>query len=229
MKKIFHLFALTALLMMGGRSLAQNKHEYVDLGLPSGTLWATCNVGANAPWEYGDYFAWGETKTKNTYNESTYKHCKGNDHRQTKYCNKSDYGNNGFTDKLTVLKAGDDVATAKWGSKWCMPTKEQWEELRQCTIRQWTTMSGVNGLLFIAPNGQMLFLPAADCRLHDKLYSDVGNDGSYWSSSLDTDQLGPSCAWYLFFNSSPTYDGTFDTRSRYMGLSIRPVRSSRDR
>ena len=80
-----------------------NGHDYVDLGLPSGTLWATCNVGASKPEGYGNYYAWGETKTKTTYNWDTYKYANGNYDELTKYCNKSDYGNNGFTDKLTTL------------------------------------------------------------------------------------------------------------------------------
>ena len=112
----------------GGNGGGNDTHAYVDLGLPSGTLWATCNVGADYPWEYGNYYAWGETKTKTSYNWSTY--TKGDEDKLTKYCSKSDKGNNGFTDKLTKLQPGDDVSTAQWGSGWCMPTKEQWEELK---------------------------------------------------------------------------------------------------
>ncbi|MBO4370001.1 MAG: hypothetical protein J5808_01395, partial [Paludibacteraceae bacterium] len=85
-------------------------HDYVDLGLPSGTLWATCNVGANTPEEYGDYFAWGETTLKSNYEWSTYKY--GTYNQLTKYCYKSDYGKNGFTDTKTTLDAEDDAATA---------------------------------------------------------------------------------------------------------------------
>ena len=81
-----------------------NDHEWVDLGLPSGTLWATCNVGATKPEEYGDYFAWGETKQKNIYNLDTYRYCNNGDVKQlTKYCSDLEYGYHGFTDNLTVL------------------------------------------------------------------------------------------------------------------------------
>ena len=121
---------------------AQDNHTYVDLGLPSGTLWATCNVGANFPEEYGDYFAWGETQPKDTYNWSTYKYANGDYDKLTKYCNRSDYGNNGFTDNLTALQTGDDPATANWGSGWRRPSKAQWDELLANTTNQWTAKNG---------------------------------------------------------------------------------------
>ena len=98
-----------------------NGHEYVDLGLPSGTLWATCNVGADTPEGYGDYFAWGETTPKTTYNWNTYKYCNGGEglNTLTKYCSDSNFGYNGFTDNLTVLQLmDDDAATVNWGSGW---------------------------------------------------------------------------------------------------------------
>ncbi|MBO6025765.1 MAG: SUMF1/EgtB/PvdO family nonheme iron enzyme [Bacteroidales bacterium] len=179
---------------------------YVDLGLPSGTLWATCNVGADTPEGYGDYFAWGETTTKSTYSWDTYKYYNGS---VTKYT-----GNDG----LTTLQSGDDAATANWGSGWCMPTKAQWEELQDNTNVTWTTQNGVNGRKFTASNGNSLFLPAAG------LYGEVdaaGGYGFYWSSSLYTDY--PSRAWYFSFHS----DGyIMDYRGyRYDGLSVRPVRS----
>ena len=89
---------------------AQQTYQYVDLGLPSGTMWATCNVGASNPWEYGDYFAWGETMPKQNYNWLTYKYANGDYYKQTKYCTTNFNGNNGFTDNLTVLEPSDDVA-----------------------------------------------------------------------------------------------------------------------
>ena len=97
-------------------------HAYVDLGLPSGTLWATCNVGASSPEEYGDYFAWGETEPKNDYNWSTYKYCKGSSTTMTKYCTSSSYGT---VDNKTELEPSDDAATVNWGSNWQMPSLEQ--------------------------------------------------------------------------------------------------------
>jgi len=200
-----------------------NGHEYVDLGLPSGTLWATCNIGATKPEEYGDYFAWGETSTKNTYNWTTYKYSKGDEDELTKYCNNSDFGNNGFTDNLTELQRGDDPATANWGSGWQTPSDEQWEELLANTTSELTTQNGVEGRLFTSKkNGQSLFLPAAGDRWDDEL-SDVGSRGLYWSSSLDTGY--PGNAWDFFFNSG--YYGMSYYGSRGDGHSVRAVRSAR--
>ena len=139
-----------------------NGHDYVDLGLPSGTLWATCNVGADTPEGYGDYFAWGETEPKDYYEWSTYKYCnEGNWTGLTKYCSSNSFGYLHFIDDLTVLEAVDDAVTANWGSGWCMPTEDQWEELCQNTSNSWTTQNGINGRLFTASNGNTLFLPAA--------------------------------------------------------------------
>ena len=90
-------------------------HDYVDLGLPSGTMWATCNVGAESPDQYGDYFAWGETTPKDTYNWNTYLYSNGDYNQLTKYCSQSDFGFNGFTDNLKTLQPSDDAATTNWG------------------------------------------------------------------------------------------------------------------
>jgi hypothetical protein len=198
-----------------------NTQAYVDLGLPSGTLWATCNVGATTPEGFGDYFAWGETQPKDYYDWSTYKYCNGNYGQLTKYCSNSSYGFNGFTDNLTVLQSGDDAATTNWGNGWCMPTEEQWRELNQNTTNTWTTQNGVTGRLFTASNGNSLFLPAAGYRLDDELY-DVGSHSNYWSCSLDTGR--PINVWSFFF-----YSGDFGVGRdrRHFGLSIRPVRSAR--
>jgi hypothetical protein len=197
-----------------------DDHAYVDLGLPSGTLWATCNVGADTPEGYGDYFAWGETQTKTTYNWSTYRYCNGNYDQLTKYCNYSSYGYNGLTDDLTVLQAIDDAATANWGSGWCMPTRAQWEELYHNTTNVWTIRKGVNGRLFTASNGSSLFLPAAGVRWNDELDNE-GFLGRYWSSSLYTDY--PSRAWGFYFDSGYY---SVDYYHRYYGRSVRAVRSS---
>ena len=198
------------------------SHDYVNLGLPSGTLWATCNVGATTPEGYGDYFAWGETQTKDYYDWSTYKWCDGGYDRLTKYCTDSHYGYNGFTDNLTVLEPSDDAATANWGSGWHTPTREQWQELSDNTTSTWTTQNGVNGRLFTASNGNSLFLPAAGCRWDSEL-NGAGGDGYYWSSSLYSDY--PGRAWDLYFYSDDT--GMNYGRGRYCGRSVRAVRSAR--
>ncbi len=195
-----------------------SNHEYVDLGLPSGLLWATCNVGADSSEDYGDYFAWGETQTKNTYNWSTYQYCNGNSSTLTKYCNNSNYGYYGFTDNLTTLLPEDDAATANWGSDWRMPTKEEWQELYNNTTCTWITQNGVNGKLFTASNGNSLFLPAAGWYFNSSLNNSYG---SYWSSSLDTDS--PDKAWYFHFTSGGCY---MLHNNRGYGRSVRAVRSS---
>lgn len=214
----------------GGTGTADG-HEYVDLGLPSGTLWATCNVGADAPERCGDYFAWGETQTKDTYNWDNYKYANGSSDRLTKYCNKSSYGNYGFTDNLTTLQVGDDPATANWGSGWRTPTKVQWDELHKNTTYKWTTQNGVKGCLFTAKNRHTLFLPAAlyqsNIFLHNGqiYYGGHGSYGFYWSSSLNT--VTPSSAWGFYFDSDG-YDVRSDDRDGpdHPGSSVRAVRSA---
>ena len=206
----------------GGGGL--NEHAYVDLGLPSGTLWATCNVGAETPDGYGDYFAWGETTPKTTYNWSTYKYCKvnsdGRPSKLTKYNTSISYGT---VDNLTLLQMRDDAATANWGSGWRTPTMEQWEELVNNTTSTWTTQNGVNGRLFTANNGASLFLPAAGGRWDSELV-DAGYVGDYWSSSLYTDDPGsPKDAWDFYFDSG--YYGVGDLY-RYGGQSVRAVREN---
>lgn len=220
MKKIINLFVMAALLMAGSRSFAQNNHEYVDLGLPSGTLWATCNVGAKTPEEYGDFFAWGETKPKSNYSRSTYKYCNVHTNRLIKYCSRSEDGNNGFTDQLTTLQSGDDPATS-WGSGWRMPTKEQCEELLNNTTNKWTIQNNYMGILFTSKkNGRTLFLPAAGYRINLDFNEKAGYRGHYWSSSLRTDY--PDDAWNLVLLSDGC--GMSNIGDRAWGFSVRPVR-----
>ena len=153
-----------------------NTHTYVDLGLPSGTLWATCNVGATTLEGYGDYFAWGDTQPKTAYNWSTYQYCNNDDNQLTKYCSQSSYGYSGFTDNLTTLLPEDDAATANWGNGWRMPTRAEFQKLLDNTTVTRTTQGGVYGRLFTASNGNSLFLPAAGVRWEDEL-DDVGSYG----------------------------------------------------
>lgn len=197
---------------VGGGS---GEHEWVDLGLPSGTLWSTCNVGANSPEEYGDYFAWAETQPKDDYDWSTYKYCNGSETTLTKYCDNSVFGYNGFTDTLTILQSIDDAATANWGNDWCMPTKEQWKELFDNTSSIWTTQNDIDGRLFIASNGNSLFLPATftgEAKNSDRI-------GLYWSKTLDE----ASCGMFASFGMYNFYEAGY---ARCYGLSVRPVRKT---
>ena len=203
---------------------ASGSHQYVDLGLPSGTLWATCNVGANNPWDYGDYFAWGETTTKSTYSWSNYKYCRdGAYDKLTKYCNKSSYGNNGYTDSRTTLEKSDDAAYKNWGSDWCMPTQWQFQELKDKCTWTWTTRNGKNGYeVKSKSNGNTIFFPTVGywCCGEGKP-SHVGSFGYYWSSSLSAGS--PLDARFLNFDSSCVYSNGYDRSS---GRSVRPVRRS---
>jgi hypothetical protein len=201
----------------GGNGGNHNGHEYVDLGLPSGTLWATCNVGATTPEAYGDYFAWGETQPKTIYNWSTYRHCNGDFDQLTKYCYNSSFGYNGFTDNLTTLLPEDDAATANWGNGWCMPTVDQWNELRNNTTNTWTTRNGVDGMLFTASNGNSLFLPAEGYLWNDEL--DGVGGGYYWSSSFGNSN-NPDYPQCFYFNSG-YYNLT--AYGRPTGHSVRAV------
>ena len=198
-------------------------HAYIDLGLPSGILWATCNIGANAPEEYGDYFAWGETQPKDYYDWSTYLYANGTsdqDPQLTKYCSNANYGYNGFTDNLTTLLPEDDAATANWGSGWRMPTEEEIRELYNNTTMTWTQQNGVNGRLFTATNGNNLFLPFAGYHSNDEL-NYAGNLGYCWSSSLYSDS--PYGAWSVYFISDYYFVGY---SNRLYGFPVRPVRSA---
>ena len=204
------------------RTLVANfdlDHTYVDLGLPSGLLWATCNLGANNPEDYGDYFAWGETQPKDNFSWTNYQYCMGSFNTLTKYCNNPDIGYNGFTDDLTTLLPEDDAATANWGDEWRMPTEGEWQELYENTTVTWTMRNGVRGRLFTAENGNSIFMPASGY-CNESVPEASGIIGDYWTSSLDTDY--PSGALSFFFNSSNYY---ISFCNRLYGRNVRAVRS----
>lgn len=190
-----------------------SNHAYINLGLPSGTLWAETNLGAENPEDYGDYYAWGETSHKMTYNWNTYKYYNENSHTLTKYCSNTQYGDNGYSDTLTTLETSDDAATANWGNAWRMPTYDEMNELlNNCTVNL-ITRNGTNGFLFTGHNGNSIFLPITDGRQDSAPYS----GSAYWSSTLRMDH--PLIAWTLQ-NLSECYVIATD---RYYGLSVRPV------
>ena len=191
--------------------------EAVDLGLPSGLKWASFNLGASKPEEYGYYYAWGETETKDDYSWATYKWCMGDWNTMTNYCSKSDYGYNGFTDTRTILNPKDDAAHVNLGGNWRMPTLAECLELKEKCTWTWTTQNGVNGRQVTGPNGNSIFLPAAGVRSDTDLYS-VGDGGLFWSSSIDTDH--PDSAIEVVFVSGNV---SVSTNSRRWGIPIRPV------
>ena len=193
--------------------------EAVDLGLSSGVKWASFNLGASKPEEYGYYYAWGETetKTKDDYSWATYKWCMGDWNTMTNYCSKSDYGYNGFTDTKTILNPKDDAAHANLGGNWRMPTLLECLELKEKCTWTGTTQNGVNGRLVTGPNGNSIFLPAAGVR-YDTDLDHVGATGAFWSSSLSTDH--PYAAVEVLFYSDKV-EVTENYRCR--GISVRPV------
>ena len=190
------------------------KIAAVDLGLS--VKWANANLGANAPEEYGDYYAWGETATKEKYDWSTYKFSKGGPAKLTKYNIDSEFGT---VDKKKVLLAEDDAATAILGEKWRIPTLKEWEELLgKC---KWTreSVNDVPGFRVTATNGNNIFIPAAGSR-DSRRISHVGEDGFYWSSSLLEEE--PSAAMSMHFGSYGAA-GTYMYHYRFYGQSVRAV------
>ena len=186
--------------------------EAVDLGLPSGTKWANMNVGAETPEDYGSYFAWGETQSKDKYSWSTYL-----------YWNDSD--GEGDVDSGELANLGSDIAgteydaaTANWGSPWRMPSKEQVQELLDNTTSTWTTQNGVNGYRFTGSNGNSVFLPAAGYGWDSDLGT-AGSNGYYWSSSLGEGY--PGYARRLGFDLGGARWGNY---YRFYGFTVRPVR-----
>lgn len=188
-----------------------NGHEYVDLGLPSGTKWATCNVGATKPEYYGDFYSFGETSTKSSYTTSNYK-----------------YGSNPNI-PYNIQGTSYDVAHAKWGGNWVMPTFTQIKELvNNCTF-VWTSVNGVYGGKFIGPNGNSIFMPAGGCYNSGKYISE-GTYGHYWSSVMAYRQNWGECEC-LSFNSGKTFlyttTITGTTRNNFSngsdGKLVRPV------
>ena len=206
----------------------KNGYGYVDLGLPSGTKWATYNVGAGSPEDYGDYFAWGETEPKDYYYWDSYKWMTDGMSSWdgvNKYTS-ADWQTSGvwydeygefIGDGKTTLDLEDDAANANWGSDWRMPTKAEQNELRTKCTWTWSMKNGIKGYTVTGPNGNSIFLPAAGDR-YDSDLGGAGSDGYYWSSSLYT--YYSNRAYDLYFSSGIVdLGGSY----RYGGRSVRPV------
>ena len=221
----------------------ENGHEWVDLGLPTGTKWATCNIGATKPEEIGDHFAWGEVKPKEGYSFLNYKYNSHETFKLTRYNTDHSEGENGFVDGKTTLNLEDDAAYVNWGGKWMMPTMVQQMELRNECYWEWTedyNGSGVAGFIVYKAKAEAdkgviykdetpsssyslgdahIFLPAAgECSFNGDL-DYAGSDGYYWSSSLNAGR--PQNAWIVIFKSddASNYKGGF----RDHGYSVRAV------
>lgn len=198
------------------------SYEAVDLGLS--VKWATMNVGANAPEECGDYFAWGETAPKRSYWWYTYKYSNENPDMKTdsiaqqamlKYCTSS---SDGVVDNKTVLDLEDDAAHVNWGGAWRMPTYEEMNELVTYCTWEWTSLNGMNGRKVTGPNGNSIFLPAAGS-YSGTMFEDLGRQGRYWTSSLG--RYGSKDAWRLVSYESDYVMNTYGTRC--YGLTVRAV------
>ena len=219
-----YLVTLSALALLFSCTLDNNSKKEesgmkaVDLGLS--VKWATCNLGASRPEDYGNYYAWGETKTKRNYGYKTYKFCKMSEDALTRYNTEPDYGE---VDDKTVLDLEDDVAHVKLGGNWRMPTFAECRELiNNCTWER-IQINGVNGFNVTGPNGASIFLPAAGYR-EGHLFA-AGDDGHYWSSSLSWEL--PNNAYFFSFYSSffgsglPKVDN--GQSNRHYGYTVRPV------
>ena len=205
--------------------------ESVDLGLPSGLKWASFNLGASKPEEFGDYYAWGEIEPyyssldpliwkegkESGYDWPSYRLCMGTRNTLTKYCFESDYGYNGFTDGKTVLNLVDDVAHANLGGNWRMPTDAEWTELRENCTWTWTSINGIYGRKGTSKiNANSIFLPAAGI-CEEPIPNDTDSAGFYWSSTLC---VISNSAWMVHFHSQGLIRLGYN---RCMGFSIRPV------
>ena len=183
-------------------------YKYVDLGLPSGLKWATCNVGATVPEEYGSYFAWGETEEKEDYSWETYKWCNGSEETITKYLA-------GETEERAVLELEDDVAHVKWGGGWRMPTISEQEELVKNCSWEWTTLNDVNGYKVTGPNGNSIFLPSS-ASITGTEVNGKGEWGDYWANSI-INSISP---YSINFNSNMFWNAA---SPRFRGHAVRPV------
>lgn len=190
-------------------------HEYVDLGLS--VKWATCNVGANSPEEFGGYYAWGELEEKENYSKGSYKWY---DHSEnlTKYCHHSNFG---IIDNKKLLEPEDDVAYVNWGNKWHMPTWENFEELYSKCSWESIIYQGVKGVFVTGPNGNSIFLPAAGS-YYEMDHKEPGSI-SYWSATL-SDNISGQHAYQLYILDLDLEESNFIfDYYRYTGSTVRPV------
>ena len=220
-------FALTGAGTQASAQTAPEDVQVVDLGLPSGIRWASCNVGATTPEGYGYYFAWGETDSKKDYSWATYKYANVGEfyhYKFTKYCTDASSGDNGFIDNKTVLEPEDDAATANWGDVWRMPTDAEWTELREQCTWTWTAQNGMNGYQVASKtNGNSIFLPAAGFRDGNAAPYVAGRRGYYGSSSLLENSSDD--VWIVTFNHEKVER---DNDKRNKGLSVRPVQDKQE-
>ena len=203
--------------------------DAVDLGLPSGIKWASCNLGASKPEEFGGYYAWGETETKMVYDMGSYKWINltidGLYNGETKYVTEYCHPGSPYVDNKTVLDPEDDAARVNLGGNWRMPTYIELKELDSCCDKQWTQLNGVNGWTLTGPNGNSIFLPAAGVR-DRKLFDGIGSLGRYWSNQVSYyDDIEPYVIYFdeVNFKTGQIGLSSRDSYWRVTGVTIRPV------
>ena len=196
-----------------------NHPHAIDLGLPSGTKWACCNIGANSPSECGDYFAWGETSPKTYFTKTNYKwYSGGDDHNITKYCSNSDYG---VVDYIIGLQPEDDAAYVNWGPEWHMPGTAQMNEMMDNCTSEWTKVNGMYGYVFKSnTNNGAIFFPAAGWYVKNNVF-EYESTGCYWSRYNSTSR--PEMAYILCFRYGEMGPPSLLLQPRYAGSTIRPV------
>lgn len=206
------------------------QEEYVDLGLS--VKWATCNLGATKPEEYGSYFMWGDVDStlKVFYGWDTYKYCAGTEKTLTKYCTDAAYGKDGFVDNKTELDSSDDAAAVILGGKWRMPTAAEADELldeKKCSW-EYVTVNGVKGARVTSKvegyAGRSIFLPAAGFQLKGMTTAEQ-ESGSYWCKSLCTNKqyTDPTANGCAFVHSVVQKMNGYMWQERFYGYTIRPV------
>lgn len=212
---------LIGVLFMASLIVRASVHA-VDLGLPSGLQWATCNVGADFPTEVGNYYAWGETTPKNYYDWSNYKYRQNE--LLTKYCTKSKHGK---VDNIRVLESSDDVATVEWGDSWRMPTSEEWDELRHnCTWKWYKSYhdSAVMGFEAEGPNGEHIFFPVTGGKNHE-FFGTFNDQAYYWLSSLAAVNTNRAYTVNISWDKDEgVVRALCESYPRYCGFPVRPVR-----
>ncbi len=210
---------LSALFMTATCLFAQSKHQYVDLGLS--VKWATCNIGADKPEDHGDYFSWGETENKRINNWDTYRFSEGFKHAITKYCSNSQYGWHERVDSLSALEPEDDVAHAKWGGNWCIPTKAEIKELLENCTWTCTTRNDINGYLVTGKKpgytDNSIFIPVTGTYDDGKLFGSRDH-GYYWSRDCGT--IYPADAYTLELS---VREASVGMKPRSESLAVRPV------
>ena len=216
MKKIFLSIISNLISVCALAQSAPKTYEAVELGLS--VKWATFNVGATKPEEYGDYFAWGESQPKEVYDWVTYRHAfiKGGKLKSfTKY---NLDANLGEIDDMTELKPEDDAASVNWGSDWRMPTMDEFDELRTKCKWTWSELNGVNGYRVEAENGNWIFLPAGGSYYNEE-HSFVGYYGYYRTSTL-----GDKDSTYSYYFGFTSNNVELSEIRRYYGIAVRAVK-----